>query len=93
MIACLRDEQGRITAVCEYLCFKDGAMDDNGKDVFIGELEVNPEHRGNGVFKKLVKEVYTKNPEFQRVVWFRGYKYPDRAPSIYTREKILKHIV
>ena len=92
MISCLRDDKNRITAVCEWLRFNNGSLDDNGTDVFIGEIEVNPEHRGNGVFKKMVKEVYDKNKDFLRVIWFRQYKYPDSGPRIYTREQISKHI-
>jgi GNAT superfamily N-acetyltransferase len=88
----MRDDKNRITAVCEYLTFEDGKLADNGKDVFIGEFEVNPEHRGNGVFKKLIGKVYEKNKEFSRVFWFRQFKYPDTGARVYTREQILKHI-
>jgi GNAT superfamily N-acetyltransferase len=92
MIAVLRDENNRITAVCEWLTFDGGQLSDDGKDVFIGEFEVNPEHKGNGVFKKLIRRVYEKNNDFQRVFWFREYKYPGSGPRVYTREQILKHI-
>ncbi len=92
MIATIRDTENRITAVCEYLRFQDGKLDDKGTDVFIGEMEVNPEHRNNGIFKKMIKAVYDKNQDFHRVVWFRQYKYPGSKPRVYTREQIIKHL-
>jgi hypothetical protein len=49
MIECIRDEKGNITAVCEWLLFNEkGLIDEKGETIFIGELEINPEHRGNG---------------------------------------------
>jgi GNAT superfamily N-acetyltransferase len=92
MISCLRDDSGRITAVCEWLTFEGGQLQDKGTDVFIGEFEVNPEHKGNGVFKKLIRKVYESNPQFRRVFWWREYKYPNSGARIYSREQILKHI-
>jgi GNAT superfamily N-acetyltransferase len=85
MIAVLRDDQDRITAVCEWITF-------DNKDIFIGEFEINPDHRGNGVFKQLIRLVYEQNKDFERVVWFRETKYPGGSPRIYTREQIFRHI-
>ena len=88
MIECLRDDAGRITAVCEWLLFNDeGRLDENGKTVFIGELEINPEHRGNGVFKKMLERLSVNNPGATRVFWLREHKYPGRKPKIYDANK------
>ena len=88
MIACLRDTEGNITAVIEYLLFNEqGCLDDNGEGMFIGELEINPIHRGNGALKELIKMLLAKCPQAKKCVFFRKTKYPDRERRIYTREQ------
>ena len=85
MIAVIRDDEHRIQAVCEWLTFDD-------KEIFIGEFEINPEHRGKSIFKELIRKIYEANPLFEKVCWFRKNKYPDREIREYSRDQILKHI-
>ena len=88
MIACLRDQEGNITAVIEYLLFNEkGNLDDNGEGMFIGELEINPIHRGNGALKELIKLLLAKCPQAKECVFFRKTKYPDRECRTYTRQQ------
>jgi GNAT superfamily N-acetyltransferase len=92
MIECLRDNEGRIVAVCEWLLFKDGVLARDGDVMFVGELEINPEFRGKGVIKHFINTLYRKNPQAKRLVYLREYKYPDRSHRDYTREQIAKRI-
>jgi hypothetical protein len=90
MIECIRDDAGNIVAVCEWLLFKDGELDETGNVMFIGELEINKGFRGNGVIRKITKSLYDKNPQATHVCFFRKTKYPDRDSRAYTREQITK---
>lgn len=93
MLEVIRDEQGRMTAVCEWLTFnQEGKLDEHGLTVFIGELEINPEHRGKGVIRQLAREIRKKAPQASRVFWFRMSKYPKRGHRVYTVEQILRRV-
>jgi hypothetical protein len=88
MIACLRDAEGNITAVIEYLLFnQQGNLDENGDGMFIGECEINPIHRGNGALRELIKMLLAKCPKAKKCVFFRKTKYPEREHRTYTREQ------
>lgn len=93
MLEVLRNSSGNITAVCEWLPFNERLeIDQNGTVVFIGELEINKEHRGNGVFKKILRKVYDKNPQALVACWYRNIKYPDRGMVKKTRSQIERQI-
>jgi hypothetical protein len=94
MIECIRDEKGNITAVCEWLLFNEkGLIDEKGETIFIGELEVNPEHRRNGCIGRFIKSiVFTKAAHAKRIFWFREYKYPDRGPRFYNVEQLKRRM-
>lgn len=92
MIECLRDNEGRIIGVCEWLLFQDGILHRSGDTMFIGDFEINPEFRGKGTIRHFMKALHDKNPQAKRLVFLRNYKYPDRDPRSYTREQIAKHI-
>lgn len=89
MIEVLRDKDGNITAVCEWLKFnRDGGLDDNGDTVCICEMEINRDHRGNGVVKHFIKTLCDKNPQATRAFWWRETKYPGRGHKFYSIEHI-----
>jgi hypothetical protein len=91
MIECIRDPEGRITAVCEWLLFNEkGLIDDKGETIFIGEVEINPEHRGNGTLKEFIKRGIRLNPQAKRIFWFREKKYPGRGYRMYSIERLKK---
>ena len=93
MIDCIRDPKGNITAVVEWLLFNEqGKLDENGKTMFIGELEINPEHRGNGVIKHFIRTLYEGNKHVLRVFWWRKTKYPEREHRMYTVDKLLRRV-
>lgn len=91
MIECIRDVNGDITAVCEWLLMnEDAKIDDNGRFVYIGEIEINKKHQNNGIIKEFIKRISEKCPKAEKVFFVREYKYPGRKPRIYTREQILR---
>ena len=88
MIATLRDDNGNITAVMEYLFFdEEGRMDDNGNIMIVGELEVNPIHRNNGCIKAIVQQILAKHPKIEGCAWARTSKYPNGKVSKYRRDQ------
>ena len=88
MIECIRDDKGNITAVIEYLIFNNlGQLTEEGDTVFIGELEINPEHRGKKVIRHFIKTILNKYPNAKKCLFFRRYKYPSRDYRMYTREQ------
>lgn len=93
MIECKRDKDGRIQAVCEWMLFnQEGKFDDNGETMFIGELEINPELRGNGNIKYFMRKLYAKAPQTKKVFWFREYKYPGRGHRFFDIDKIKRRM-
>lgn len=93
MIECLRDKDGNITAVCEWLLFNnEGKLDEKGETLFVGEFEINPIHRGNGVIKYFIKRGLELAPEAKRWMWFREYKYKGRGPRTYSIETLKRRV-
>lgn len=93
MIEVIRDDKGDITAVCEWLLFdNDGRLNENGETVFVGELEINESHRGNGVLKHFIKRGIELNPKAKKIFWFREKKYPGRGMRVYPIDRIKKHM-
>ena len=91
MIDVMRDPEGRITAVCEWLLFNDkGEMDEKGQTIFIGELEISEGHRGNGIIRGFIRRLAGFNPQATRVFWFREKKYPGRGARIYSVGRLKK---
>ena len=90
MIEVLRDVDGNITAVCEWLVFGDnGVLDDLGKIVHIAELEINKEWRGKRVLNVFIDKINVKCPQAQKVFFWRKVKYPDKPFKVY--EKTFKN--
>jgi hypothetical protein len=84
MIAMIRDEEGNITAVCEwFLLDNDGLVSPYGETIFIGELEVNPGHRNGLCLKKFIKLGMELAPNAKKVCWFRETKYPGRKRRLF----------
>jgi hypothetical protein len=91
MIEVIRDEQGDITAVCEWLLFNERAeFVDDGKVLFVAEVEVNKAHRGNGTIRRFIKLIYPKCPWIEKVFFFREYKYPGKRQRVYNIDRILR---
>jgi len=90
MIECIRDDQGRILAVCEWQLFKDGMIAEDGNLLMVGDLEINPDKRGNGVIRHFIRTLYVKNPQAEYLFFYRNYKYPGRPGRTYTRDQIKK---
>ena len=93
MIEVIRDEDGNIKAVCEWLLLNEqGLISEQGVYLLICELEINPGSRGNGVLRKIIKNIYVKCPEFKTCAFVRETKYPGRSPRVYTRSRWAKLI-
>lgn len=88
MLEVLHNEDGSLKAVMEYLIFNEqGQLNEQGDRVFIGEMEINPQSRGNGVIKGFIKTILNKYPNLKTCVFFREYKYPNRGFRSYTRKQ------
>lgn len=81
----------KISAVCEWLLFtKDGKLDDNGEILCVVELFVHPDYRGNGMIKKMIKNINSKYSNFDCIFFARHKKYPDRPCKSYSKQQILR---
>jgi hypothetical protein len=93
MIETLRDSNGNITAVIEYLMMtEEGILNDDGPVMVLAHLEINPEWRGNGAIRRFIKIILSKNPLAEKCFYIRGLKYPDRKPKMYSRKQFEKLI-
>jgi hypothetical protein len=93
MIECIKDDEGNIIAVCEWLVFnKEAVLDYEGTIVYVAELEISVKHRGNGVIKKFIGLIAKKCPTVKDVVFLREYKYPGRKPKTYKKERLLRRM-
>lgn len=91
MLEVLHNPDGTIKAVCEYLLFdNEGRLSEEGNRLFVGELEINPQDRGNGVIRKFTKTILNKYLKVSSIIYFRLYKYPERGLRTYTRQQMLK---
>jgi hypothetical protein len=89
MIEVLRDSSGNITAVCEWNVLDErGIMNPDGRFLLIGELEINKDLRGKGLIVQMIKKLRDGlKGRVDRVAFVRGYKYPDRKPSVYAASR------
>ena len=92
MLVIKRDNEGDIIAVCEWWAFTDGGLAIDGEIVFIFHLEINGDHRGNGLVMEIYRDVVKLNPQLKKVSWVREHKYPKRTPSVYLKRQLLKRI-
>ena len=93
MIEVVHDAKGNITAVCEWLLFdENGLISETGATLIICELDINPDCRGNGVVRKIIKAIYHKCPQFKVCAFIRENKYPGRPARFYTRSRWAKLI-
>lgn len=89
MLEVIRDENNDLTAVCEYLIFDNqGKLTEEGNVLFVGELEINPKHRGKGLIRYFIKRLMLKYPQLERCLFFRKNKYPKRDCRTWTRDKL-----
>ena len=93
MIEILRTDKGEIKAVAEYyIVNEDGSFNRKGEFVWINEVEISPQYRGNGILKTFAKNIMEREPQAKFGYFWRQYKYPDRKPRIYHRFQWLKLI-
>jgi hypothetical protein len=93
MIEALHDKDGNIIAVIEWvLCDEDKKLNNDGVVMLIGDLEINPAYRGNGVVRKFINILYDKHPFVMFCAWLREYKYPDRKYRLHTREQFKRFL-
>lgn len=93
MLETILDESGNLKACIEWLTYNsNGTLDDLGEGVFIGELYINPNFRGNGVLKQFIKIIISKCPQAKGCFFYRETKYPGRGYRYYTKERWLKLI-
>jgi GNAT superfamily N-acetyltransferase len=88
MLEVLRNINGDMIAVCEYLLFDKGELSDRGETLFISELEINPEHRGKGLIRYFINTILDKYPKFEWCLFCREKKYPERQPKIWNKSQL-----
>ena len=92
MIEIIRYSDGKIMAVCEWWLLNDsGQMDPSGKLLWVNELEIVSEARGNGVLRKIILLIHDKVPDDIKVAFVREYKYKGRKPRVWNKEQITRH--
>lgn len=88
MLEIIRDDKKNIIACCEwYLVDGKGNLDDKGSHVWVNEIEINPDQRGNGLLKRFVKIITDKAPQSE-YGYFQRRKYKDRI-RMYSKKKWL----
>lgn len=93
MLEVIRGKDGVIKGVCEFVVMNDeGEMAVDGTWMFIGDLEVAPEYRSNGVIKQIIRNILDRCPNAQKCGWVREYKYKGRPMRTYTRKQFEKLI-
>lgn len=86
MIEIVKDTQGRILAVCEYLIF------DDDETVFVGEFYINPDQRMARIVEYMMRTLYERYPQAKFLEFLREHKYPGRKARRYTREQVKRKI-
>ena len=96
MIEVLRNDQGEIVAVCEYIIINDQVEEEQfGNRCFIKYLEINQSLRRRDCIARLVKQMMLKHPKTMTCEWYRMAKYPQRRLSKVTRtqgEKLTREV-
>ncbi len=93
MMETVVDEYGNVKGCIEWLPYKQGHLDDKGDIIFIGEMYISKQYRGNGVCRKLMSAVYDKCiQDIKGFMFYREYKYPGKGPVFYTKAQWLKII-
>jgi hypothetical protein len=89
MIEVVRNDKGDITAICEYLIFNNlGGLDEEGNKIFIGDVEINPEHQRKSILRHFIKVLLVKYPKLEQCYFYRKKKYPYRDYRTWTRAKL-----
>lgn len=91
MLEIIKDNNNNIKAVCEWsLVDCNGHFDTKGEYIWINNIFINPEERGNGMIKRFTKKITDKVPWF-RYGYFKRSKYNERH-RIYDRNQWLRLI-
>lgn len=84
MIEILRTDTGEIKAVAEYYVVNsNGNFKNKGEYIWISEVEIAPQFRGNGILKTFAKNIMLREPQalfgyFWRYKKYSEGKHPDR---------------
>ena len=65
-------------------------IEKSGKVATILDLLIHPEHRNQGLIRKLLLKGHLTFPEVKYIVWERRSKYPNRDERIYEMDKLLR---
>ena len=65
-------------------------VEPSGKVASILDLIIHPDHRKQGLIRKLLLKGHLTFPEVKYIVWERRSKYPNRDERIYEMEKLLR---
>lgn len=86
MIEVVKNEDGYILGVCEYLRFNDdGNFDLNGNTLAIIEFVISDRCVGSGLVRRIIHGIKNKSLGVERVIFRRANKYPDRNRMILVR--------
>jgi hypothetical protein len=91
MIELVKDAEGRMLGVCEYLFVDKDTLMPSGDTIFVGDIYINPQARGMKVLKKIITRLFDSYPEAIRVHFFRE-KNPNNRGKEYSRAQIGKLI-
>ena len=93
MLEILRTDRNEIKAVCEWsLVDINGNFSQKGEFVWVSEVEIAPQYRGNGILKSFARIIMGKCPQAKFGYFWRQSKYPGRKPRIYHKARWLKLI-
>ncbi len=90
MLITLRDNDGFITAACEWWCVdEDGKWDPAGTYVFVNQLEHSPDAEGFSCIQDIIAEIAWTAPWAKAAYWERRGK-EDKRLHAFTRQQLLR---
>lgn len=91
MLEIIKTNNGEIKACLEWnLVNEKGEFDQKGQFVWVGEVEIAPQYRGNGILKEFARIIMIKCPQAKFGYFWRQGKYPNREIRIYHKMRWLK---
>lgn len=89
MIEVEKNKQGFVIAHIEWLPVnRNGKFDNNGKYVWVDNLEIHPDYQRNGIIRKFMNRIAEKAPQAEYAYWDRD-KYNWRI-KLFRRNQLIK---
>lgn len=86
MITTIHDDQNYIVAYLEWRQVSASGFDKYGGEyIFVADMWIHPEHRGQGLLQELISKVLLIAPE-AKFCYYQRRKYDDRMSPLIRRE-------